>query len=101
MITHLDVLLEKLVVAQASFEQVYSDYLTKLGDQKVKQTATEFKHEVLQVVNEKLVMYLIAMSQINPDAYGRFTRETAIAIDKTNTNSRERTKRNSLKNDTK
>lgn len=89
-ISSMDTLLEILTTAQAEFVQAYSDYATKVGSLKAQQTATEIKWELLAILNEKLVMYMRAMSKIGSNKYQAFAQELSLFINKTNQNVKER-----------
>ncbi len=79
--------------AQTQFSTVYYNYveqLRKAGDQS---SASELKPQVLDVINNKLVVYLRAMLTFNTEVYGNFAKEVAIIIDRNNETVRARKKK--------
>lgn len=77
-------LIDELRAAQTDFEAakvVYEKELVILGSQ---ENATEIKKEVLDILNNKLVVYLRAMFQVDEEKYGLFTKTAAKFIDDMN-----------------
>ena len=63
-------LLEGLAIAQSEFEQVRIAYETEKAKEGMLQNATEIKKNVVYLLNEKIVVHLQAMEQVNAETYG-------------------------------
>ncbi len=87
-------MVDTLKQAQADFIGAYSNYATKLSEMKGSKSATELKHEILKTLNDKLVMYMRAMSQIMGNKHQSFASELSMFINKTNQNINERQRNN-------
>ncbi len=73
-------LIAALQAAQTDFEQtriLYEEEKTKEG---TLENATAIKKKVLAIINDKLVVYLRAMIQVNEPTYGDFARTVAQII---------------------
>ncbi len=86
-------LIGALQTAAADFEATRLKYdETKAGEGTLA-NATAIKKEVLKLINNKLVVYLRAMIQVNEELYGDFTRTAAEIIDSNNLVVKKRTKK--------
>lgn len=63
-------LLQSLTSAQADFEQARIAYETEKAQDGMVANATEIKKQVVELVNNKIMVYLQAMQQANPDTFG-------------------------------
>lgn len=63
-------LMEGLAIAQSEFEQARIAYETEKAKEGMLQNATEIKKNVVYLLNEKIVVYLQAMEQVNAETYG-------------------------------
>jgi len=63
-----------LQTAQDDFEAARITYEEEKASESTEKNATELKKEVLILVNDKLVVYLRAMVQVDDATYGKFTR---------------------------
>jgi len=63
-------LLQSLTLAQAEFEQARIAYETEKAQDGMVANATEIKKKVVELVNNKVIGYLQAMQQANPDTFG-------------------------------
>ncbi len=98
-IVHLDGMIETLKQTQTDFQQAHSDYTSQISLSKGEQSATELKSEVLQIINEKLVMYMRAMATTFPDTHAQFAQELAVEINKTNQNIKSRSNKSAENNE--
>lgn len=82
-----------LQTAQNDFEAARVTWEEEKAGESTEKNATELKKEVVKLVNDKLVVYLRAMVQVNDDTYGRFARTIGEIIAENNeTVKRRRTK---------
>jgi hypothetical protein len=65
-------LMEALMITQSDFEQARIAYETEKAKEGMVANATEIKKQVVEIVNGKIVVYLIAMEQVNPVTFGVF-----------------------------
>lgn len=90
MATHLEAmpgaqdLLGKLESELAQFVVAQKAYLDAVGEGKLAGSATEIKKELVNVINNKLVMYLNGMMQVNPEPYTALYTKLDIVIDEAN-----------------
>ena len=63
-------LIGQLQGAQTDFEQARIAYETEKAKEGMLQNATEIKKNVVYLLNEKIVVYLQAMEQVNAETYG-------------------------------
>ncbi len=91
-IPQLDTLVATLETTQRAFEQAYSSYLSQISENKNKQSASSIKPLLLDLINDRLVIYLRSKAIFSPEVYGAFADKVATAISKTNANIRERFK---------
>ena len=73
-----------LQTAQDQFETVRIAYEKEKGEESIKESATAIKKEVVNLVNNKIVVYLRAMETVDEPVYGNFTRTVAEIIDDNN-----------------
>jgi len=83
-------LLQSLSAAQADFEQARIAYETEKAQDGMVANATEIKKEVVELVNNKIVVYLQAMKQANPATYGVLAATCAQVIAENNEQVRRR-----------
>ncbi|MCG8513597.1 MAG: DUF6261 family protein [Halanaerobiales bacterium] len=79
--------------AQRNFEQAYAQFLARSSDNKL--NASDIKPQLLNILNNKLVVYLRSQVIFNPETYNAFAAKVATAINRTNSNIKERTAKNS------
>lgn len=77
-------LIEALRDSQADFELTRMAWETAKAKEGALENASELKKEVLVIINERLVVYLRAMQQVNPAMYGEFANTIAVIIDENN-----------------
>ena len=77
-------LIAQLQTAQTDFETVRIAYETEKAKEGMVENATKVKSEVLAILNDKIVIYLRAMEQVNPETFGVFTSTIAQIIADTN-----------------
>lgn len=70
-------LIEGLHKAQDDFEKTRVEYEEQKAVESVQENATAIKHKVLKLINEKLIPYLQAMSQVDEAKYGSLTHTLA------------------------
>jgi len=66
-------LIAELQVAQTDFEQARITYETEKAKEGMVENASLVKKEVVDILNNKIVVYLRAMEQVNPATFGVFT----------------------------
>jgi len=82
-----------LQTAQDDFEAARIAYEEEKASESTEKNATELKKEVVKLVNDKLVVYLRAMMQVDGATYGSFARTIGeIVADNNETVKRRRTK---------
>jgi hypothetical protein len=86
-------LIADLQAAQTDFEATRIAYETEKAKEGTLENATLIKNEVLAIINEKLVVYLRAMIQVNEAVYGDFSRTIAQIIADNNETVKKRTKK--------
>ena len=89
-------LIAQLQAAQTDFEQARIAYETDKAKEGMVENASAVKKEVLAIFNDKIVIYLRAMEQVNPGIYGVFASTIAQIIADNN----EQVKKRQQKNDT-
>lgn len=80
----LSVIISEIRTAQTEFEDAkvkYEEEKAKLG---AELTASEIKKDVVGIINNKIVVYLRAMVQVNESKYGSLTQNVAQIIDDMN-----------------
>lgn len=83
-------LLQSLTLAQADFEQARIAYETEKAQDGMVANATEIKKQVVELVNNKIIVYLQAMQQANPGIYGILAATCAQVIAENNEQVRRR-----------
>lgn len=83
-------LLQSLTSAQADFEQARIAYETEKAQDGMVANATEIKKEVVELVNNKIIVYLQAMQQANPGIYSALAATCAQMIAENNEQVRRR-----------
>lgn len=77
-------LINKLDAEQAQFKVAEGKWLDARSDDKSEVSATSIKRELLKVLNEKLVVYLRAMMQVDPESYKELSAKIVLLIDTAN-----------------
>jgi hypothetical protein len=77
-------LIAQLQTAEDDFEQARITYETEKAKEGMVNNATIVKKEVLTILNDKIVVYLRAMEQVDPATYGVFVATVAQIIADTN-----------------
>ena len=77
-------IIAELQAAQDNFEQTRIAYEEEKAKEGTLENVTAIKKEVLVIINDKLVVYLRAMIQVDEATYGNFTRTVAEIIDDNN-----------------
>lgn len=67
-------LISALQAAQTEFEQTRIAWEAEQARESTHENATAIKNEVVEMVNEKLVVYLLAMALVDEETYGAFAR---------------------------
>ncbi len=80
----LSVLITELTTAELEFKEASVDFEAEKAEDGIKESASKVKVEVLSIINEKIVIYLRAMIQVNEPTYGELTRTIAQIIDDNN-----------------
>ncbi|MBU0474591.1 MAG: hypothetical protein KKF62_10540 [Bacteroidetes bacterium] len=80
----LNQLIMELTAAQTEFEAASVNYEEEKAEEGTKENASAIKKEVVVIINEKLVVYLRAMIQVDETKYGELTRTTTQIIDDNN-----------------
>ena len=83
-------LLQSLTSAQSDFEQARIAYETEKAQDGMVANATEIKKEVVELVNNKIIVYLQAMQQANPATFGVLVSTCAQVIAENNEQVRRR-----------
>ncbi|SHJ98038.1 hypothetical protein SAMN05444280_1455 [Tangfeifania diversioriginum] len=86
-------LIAALQTAQADFEQARVAYEEEKAREGNRQNATEVKKEVLDITNDKLVVYLRAMIQLDDATFGDFGRTVGEIIAENNETVKRRRKK--------
>jgi hypothetical protein len=69
---------------QTKFKTAEAAWNNARSEGQLSKSATSVKRELLKAVNEKMVVYLRAMIQLNPEQYTNICSKTAILIDSAN-----------------
>ena len=88
----LNPLISQLRTAQTEFEAAQVLYEESKAKDGTHESATAVKKEILSVINDKLVVYLRAIYQVNEEKYGEFVRTIAQIIDDNNVTVKKRLK---------
>jgi hypothetical protein len=86
-------LIAELQTAQTDFEQARIAYEAEKALEGMQDNATVVKKEVLGIINDKIVVYLRAMEQVDPATYGAFTSTCAQMIADNNEQVKKRNKK--------
>lgn len=89
-------LITQLKAGNEAFDRASAEYLSELVKEGQKENATQIKKEVIDIINNKLVVYLRAMIQVDEARYGELTRTIAESIDANNRMVKRRGKRKSV-----
>lgn len=92
----LNKLISELRTAQTDFEESKLNYENEKAEKKNSKKATELKKELLELINNKLVVYLRAMVQVNEDKYGAFAGFVSQVIGDVNASVKKRSKKNKI-----
>lgn len=77
-------IISELQAAQNNFEQTRIAYETDKAEESTRANATSLKKEVVDIINDKIVIYLRAMEVVVPDTYGAFARTVGEIISDNN-----------------
>lgn len=86
-------LIAELQAAQTDFEQARIAYETEKAKQGMLDNATEIKKTVLDTINNKIVVYLRAMEQVDTVTFGEFAGTVAVIIAENNEQVKKRGKK--------
>lgn len=70
----------KLQVGENNFDTARIAFEEEKAREGTLENATDIKKRVVSLINEKLVVYLLAMDQVNPETYGSFAGTVAEII---------------------
>ncbi|HPE77089.1 MAG TPA: DUF6261 family protein [Draconibacterium sp.] len=73
-------ILEALAGAQEDFEETRVTWEREKAKEGVLENATELKKEVINIINDRLVVYLRAMQNVDPETYSLFADTIGIII---------------------
>ena len=85
--------IEALKHDHRNFEQARVNYEEQKSDNNRYTSATTLKQTIQQFVNERLIVYLRAMAQVDNNKYGTFSNAIAQIIDTNNANVKKRRKK--------
>ncbi len=77
-------LIARLKDVQGQFKVAEQRFYNAQSKDKQAENATEVKRELLKLINDKLVVYLRAMVQVNPEPYADLCAKVTLLIDKAN-----------------
>ncbi len=80
----LSVLITELTAAQLEFREAAVAFEAEKAEEGTEESASKIKLEVVSIINEKIVIYLRAMIQVDEPTYGELTRTTAQIIEDNN-----------------
>jgi hypothetical protein len=86
-------LIQALQNSQEDFEITRVTWEREKAKEGALENATELKKEVVAIINERLVVYLQAMKQVNPEMYEEFTNTIAVIIAENNETVKRRAKK--------
>lgn len=86
-------IIAKLKTVELDFTTARVQFLKSKAEADLKTSATEIKKEVVDIVNNRLSVYLDAQNLINATVYGEITRTISNIIDDNNSNVRRRNKK--------
>lgn len=87
-------LIASLQTAQNDFRTADTIWTEEKSKEDLTQSASEIKKEVLAVINGKIIVYLKAMSQVNPEVYAEFAKAVSDIINEVNQAVKRRSKNN-------
>lgn len=76
--------LSEIKAKQVDFAQIRENYESELAIQKEKVSATSLKKPLLELINKKMIPYLVAMNLSQPEAYKEFIAKATEIINSTN-----------------
>lgn len=76
--------INNLKTAQQNFENAYVDWEETRAKENLEVSSSEYKKEVLHIINGKIVIYLRAMKEMDEATYGDFANTIAKIISETN-----------------
>ncbi|MCG6188188.1 DUF6261 family protein [Maribellus maritimus] len=89
-------LITALQEAQTGFEQTRLDWESEKARESTHRSATDVKNEVVEIINDKLVIYLRAMEMVDAENYSKFARVNAQIISDNNEMVKKRRKKPEL-----
>lgn len=84
--------LDELRTRQNEFNKARLDYGLALAEQSNKDKASVMKQPLMELINKKLINYLIAMEMVNPERYKTFSNLVSEIIDSVNLTIKRRNK---------
>ena len=87
-------IITELQDAQSAFAQAQFQFESEKGKEKSELTASQIKREILAIINDKLVVYLRAMVNVDSSKYGALTATIKQLIDDMNVIIKKRKKEN-------
>ena len=86
-------LIQELQNAQEEFEIMRVTWEKEKGKAGALENASELKKEVIAIINNKIVVYLQAMKEANPEMYNEFANTVAVIIAENNETVKRRAKK--------
>ncbi len=86
-------IIENIKTAQENFAQTHIAYEAEKAEEGTLENASTIKKEVVSIINNRLVVYLRAMEQVDEATYGEFARTLAQIIADNNQQVKKRRKR--------
>lgn len=90
LLSGLEALIEALQAAQNDFVQTRISFDSSKAEENTYATATDLKKRILEIVNDKLIVYMRAMELVDNEHYGAFARTIAEIIIDNNAQVRKR-----------
>lgn len=87
--------------AQEEFAKIRAEYEKALSQNDKSETASHLRKPLLELLNKKIIPYLIAMQIANPEQYSAFANEISQVIEGVNEAIKARTKKKETKKETK
>lgn len=78
-------IVEQLKTDQQEFKAAEAEWHEARAEDGKTESASAFKQELVKLINNKLVIYLKAMQQMNPEPYQELITDIAMHIDRANT----------------
>lgn len=85
-------LIDALAVSQEDFEEIRVTWEREKAKAGVLENASELKSEVVDIINNRLVVYLRTMQQVDAEKYGEFANTIAVIIAENNETVKRRSK---------